>query len=237
MPPVLEKSASVPLCWLEYAAKIQNHPTTGPTADPASMIQKLTRQDLRASAGLGDAPCWRGPVWYMHSMLAYAFAVRSYSIATGELRSDPTVTRHSQRPRTPGQVAARASLLNGGRGSREDVGVSESRFAALSDRQWEQIQWCLPSSDGRRGRPYRDSHRSSGASSTGTAPGTRGAIFRESGSGRGRRSGSGIAATPLTAHGITSSMSSSPRPMRPGRSPGTFRSTRRSRMRIGTRAT
>ena len=37
--------------------------------------------------------------------------------------------------------------------------MSESRFAVLSDEQWEQIQPCLPSSDGRRGRPFRDSRQ------------------------------------------------------------------------------
>lgn len=37
--------------------------------------------------------------------------------------------------------------------------MSESSFAVLSDEQWEQIQPCLPSSDGRRGRPFRDSHQ------------------------------------------------------------------------------
>lgn len=33
------------------------------------------------------------------------------------------------------------------------------RFHALTDQQWEELSALLPSSDGRRGRPFRDSRR------------------------------------------------------------------------------
>lgn len=37
--------------------------------------------------------------------------------------------------------------------------MSESRYAVLSDEQWEQFAPRLPSSTGRRGRPFRDSRQ------------------------------------------------------------------------------
>ena len=37
--------------------------------------------------------------------------------------------------------------------------MSESRYTVLSDEQWEQIAPRLPSSAGRRGRPFRDSRQ------------------------------------------------------------------------------
>ena len=37
--------------------------------------------------------------------------------------------------------------------------MTSSRFRALSDEQWEQIEPVLPSNVGRRGRPFGDNRR------------------------------------------------------------------------------
>jgi len=51
----------------------------------------------------------------------------------------------------------RACLLNGSGVARDDLGVS--RDAVLTDAQWDRIVGLLPSSAGRRGRPFRDDRR------------------------------------------------------------------------------
>ena len=53
--------------------------------------------------------------------------------------------------------STRACLLNGSGVTRNDLGVS--RDAVLSDAQWDRIVGLLPSSVGRRGRPFRDDRR------------------------------------------------------------------------------
>ncbi len=73
MPPVVEKSACVPLCWLEYAAEIQNHPATNPMAEPASMIQKLSREDFGVLRGDGSAGV-------MHRMLTHTLGASNLPI-------------------------------------------------------------------------------------------------------------------------------------------------------------
>jgi len=67
-----------------------------------------------------------------------------------------------------------------------------SRFQVLSDSQWLLIEDLLPVRTGKKGRPFRDARQMSKELSIAIGVGSLGVMCRRS-SGRGRRSGHGIA--------------------------------------------